>query len=574
MELLNPYKELVIFWFNNKKYWFGCPKEFDDLIRTKYKNFLDFQVYLNLEFYQNLDKYDLLGKIILLDQFSRHIYRSKEEKNTHMIESFASSRLRQKSCASSRFLAKKFDNIAIQLINQYHLLINDRNFIEQFSPEERCFLIMPYRHSFDENYLKQCIQLINTWKIDNYHPIYKRFYQATLKALAKINNEKDMKYHNYKNIKLDDIHSILDPNSTFDLDKINLQHDINILDNKLYKEFVKNIVVCDNSNKIYVSISGGVDSMVCLYLLYIYSGSQEGLFRMRSRWTNRRLWELAKDSSQCHHFSPYRLEIGAISINYNNRSEQHIELFMVSEFCKHLGIDYYVREINEITRTRDYDREIYESITREIRFDAYKKMGCSSIILGHNNDDCIENIFINLKNNDKYDNLLGMKIKSKERDVTILRPLLNIDKSDILEFARIYNIPYVYDSTPEWSNRSKMRNTLVPAINNFDNTILPNLVAFIKNYNEIYKIYEKSIDKIDYYENYCIIDYSDGIIFFEYFKKIFSMICKKYKVKFVKNKCIEYFIQCIKKDFKNKITLSKNLITEKLGTSIKVYIKV
>ena len=54
MELLNPYKELVTFWFNNKKYWFGCPKEFDDLIRTKYKNFLDFQVYLNLGVFRKL----------------------------------------------------------------------------------------------------------------------------------------------------------------------------------------------------------------------------------------------------------------------------------------------------------------------------------------------------------------------------------------------------------------------------------------------------------------------------------------------------------------------------------------
>jgi len=535
--MLNPYKELVTFWFNNKNYWFGCPVEFDNLIRTKYKNLLDLQLYLNIEFYQNLDKYDLLGKIILLDQFSRHIYRNNSEQNMDMI--------------------KKFDNIALQLINQYgvfrkvlissELLINDENFIEHFSPEERCFLIMPYRHTFEENYLKQCIQLINTWKIDDYHPIYKRFYQATLKALAKINNDKDMKYHNYKNIRLNDINSILDPNSVFDLDKIDFQHDIHIVNNKLYKEFVKNVIEykSNNSNKIYVSISGGVDSMVCLYLLYIYS--------------------------KCHHTS-IELEIGAISINYNNRPEQHIELFMVSEFCKHLGIDYYVREINEITRTRDYDREIYESITREIRFDAYKKMGCT-IILGHNNDDCIENIFINLKNKDKYDNLLGMEIKSKERDVTILRPLLHINKSDILEFAHQYNIPYVYYSTPEWSNRGRIRDALVPAINNFDNAILPNLVTFIKNYNEIYKIYEKSIDKIKYYENYCIIDHSDGIIFFEYFKKIFTMICKKYKIKFVKNKSIEYLIECIQKDFKNKITMSNYVISEKIGKYIKVYIK-
>jgi tRNA(Ile)-lysidine synthetase-like protein len=523
IESLNPYKELVIFWFNNKNYWFGCTEEFDKIIINNYKNLLELQLYLNIEFYQNLDKDDLLGKIILLDQFSRHIYRYEKNK------------------------IKKFDNIALQLLYIYNLLINDKNFIEQFSPEERCFLIMPYRHSFEEKYLKQCIQFINSWKIDNYHPIYKKFYQATLKSLGMINNEKDMTYHNYKNINLSDIYSILDPNSIFELDRVLTFVNPEGVCERLYKEFVKNIINCGvhDSNKIYVSISGGVDSMVCLYLLYIYRRS------------------LMKANE---------LEIGAISINYNNRPEQDIELFMISEFCKHLGVNYYVREINEILRTRDCDREIYESITREIRFNAYKKMRCT-IILGHNNDDCIENIFVNLKNKDKYHNLLGMEIKSKERDVTILRPLLHINKSDILEFAHQYNIPYTYDSTPQWSNRSKMRNMLLPSINNFDSEILPNLVTFIQNYNEIYKIYEKSIDKIDYYENYCIIDNSDGIIFFEYFKKIFIIICKKYKVKFVKNKSIEYLIECIRKDFKNKITLSKYLITQKIGGSIKVYIK-
>ena len=72
----NIYNEIVIFWFENKNYWFGCGIEFDNLITYKYKNLLNLHLYLNLEFYANLNKYELLGKIILLDQFSRHIYRN------------------------------------------------------------------------------------------------------------------------------------------------------------------------------------------------------------------------------------------------------------------------------------------------------------------------------------------------------------------------------------------------------------------------------------------------------------------------------------------------------------------
>jgi uncharacterized protein (DUF924 family) len=172
----NLYHEISKFWFDNKNYWFGCPIDFDNLICNKYKNALDLQLYLNLEFYLDLDKNHLLGKIILLDQFSRHVYRNNKNK------------------------IKQFDIIALKLLQMYN--INNRVFIEQFSPEERCFLIMPFRHSFNEYHLMQCINLVNIWKVNNYHVIYRRFYQATLKALIKINNEKDMNYSNYKNIKV------------------------------------------------------------------------------------------------------------------------------------------------------------------------------------------------------------------------------------------------------------------------------------------------------------------------------------------------------------------------------------
>ena len=144
----NIYKELNTFWFNNKKYWFACPEEFDNLITNTYKSILDLQLYLNLEFYQNLDKYHLLGKIILLDQFSRHVYRNNQNE------------------------IKKFDKLALILLEKYINNDSENNFIEQFSPEERCFLIMPYRHTFNETYLLKCITFINTWN----NLIYKTFY--------------------------------------------------------------------------------------------------------------------------------------------------------------------------------------------------------------------------------------------------------------------------------------------------------------------------------------------------------------------------------------------------------------
>jgi tRNA(Ile)-lysidine synthase TilS/MesJ len=44
------------------------------------------------------------------------------------------------------------------------------------------------------------------------------------------------------------------------------------------------------------------------------------------------------------------------------------------------------------------------------------------------------------------------------------RPLLNIEKRHILDCANINNIPYLYDSTPTWSVRGKIRDTVRPSL--------------------------------------------------------------------------------------------------------------
>ena len=76
--------------------------------------------------------------------------------------------------------------------------------------------------------------------------------------------------------------------------------------------------------RVIVGLSGGVDSMVCLYLAkYAFPDKN----------------------------------VKAISINYANRQEQYLEIDMVNNFCQKLEIPHYVREITEIKRTRDSDRE-------------------------------------------------------------------------------------------------------------------------------------------------------------------------------------------------------------------------
>jgi hypothetical protein len=91
----------------------------------------------------------------------------------------------------------------------------------------------------------------------------------------------------------------------------------------------------------------------------------------------------------------------------------------------------------------------------------------------------MENIFSNLSKQIHFDNLLGMKsITYDLNDVMILRPMLEFNKSQIIEYADNNDIPHLEDSTPSWSRRGQMRDVLIPSIQNFDVRIIDGLYKF------------------------------------------------------------------------------------------------
>ena len=217
----------------------------------------------------------------------------------------------------------------------------------------------------------------------------------------------------------------------------------------------------NDTKTIAVSISGGMDSMVASNILNI----------------------IAKK---------HNLKMILLHICYNNRPAVYHEISLLKYWAKLLECPLYIRRINELTRSRDTQfRRIYEDVTRRIRFSFYQYFKCP-IILGHNRDDTFENMFSNLSRQIHFDNLSGMLESSVESDITLLRPFLTIDKSDILKYADTNQIPHLVDSTPPWSERGRTRDVLMPTIEKFNPNILPGLEEFSQFTTFLYKQWENS----------------------------------------------------------------------------------
>jgi uncharacterized protein (DUF924 family) len=158
--ILNELKELREYWFRNPNLWFNCSEKEDELIKKKYYNLLLNEV-------DNKDS--SLSLIILYDQISRHIFRNQPAQ------------------------IKYYSDIALK--HMYNIL----PFIENYKPEEKCFILLPLRHTFIKSNIEICLLYVNKWlETDNKNKlvnepvdstaIYNRFYQATISSLVKINS--------------------------------------------------------------------------------------------------------------------------------------------------------------------------------------------------------------------------------------------------------------------------------------------------------------------------------------------------------------------------------------------------
>jgi tRNA(Ile)-lysidine synthase TilS/MesJ len=168
----------------------------------------------------------------------------------------------------------------------------------------------------------------------------------------------------------------------------------------------------------------------------------------------------------------------AVHIMYGNRDESSQECEFISEYCRKLDITLYVYRIQYLKRSTS-EREFYEEMTRDIRFNVYKAVGEIlglkeiQVLLGHIQEDVIENIWSNLAKCQHLHNLKKMKVKEVYDKIVILRPFLNITKDIIYKESISLGIPYLKNTTPCWSNRGKFRERFI---------------------NEIYTQFGKSVD--------------------------------------------------------------------------------
>lgn len=71
------------------------------------------------------------------------------------------------------------------------------------------------------------------------------------------------------------------------------------------------------------------------------------------------------------------------------------------------------------------------------------------LYLGHHGDDQMETVLFRLSKGSGLDGLAGMEAESVRDGVTLIRPLLHLTKSDLLDYCAAHDLPFVNDPTNE-----------------------------------------------------------------------------------------------------------------------------
>ncbi len=181
-----------------------------------------------------------------------------------------------------------------------------------------------------------------------------------------------------------------------------------------------------DKDKIIVGLSGGKDSQTLLQVL----------FSLQKR-------------------APVKFDIIPVHVDPGFKDS------FVNELEDYVGKNFYPLRV-EITDfgVRAHSKENRENpcflcarLRRNRLFEIAKELGCKKIALGHNKDDIIETLFINMF----YAGKIGtMKPRQSffNGNLDIIRPLAYVEKKDIVAFAKKIGLPGFINNCPS-ANRTK-----------------------------------------------------------------------------------------------------------------------
>ena len=174
-------------------------------------------------------------------------------------------------------------------------------------------------------------------------------------------------------------------------------------------------------DRIAVGISGGKDSLTLLYALH-------GLSR----------------------FYPEKFEIHAVTVDLGF---QNLDLTRIEEICRdELQIPYTIvrTDIADIIfeqRKESNPCSLCAKMRKGALNEAIKKEGCNKVAYAHHKDDVVETMLMSLIYEGRFHTFSPVTYLDR-MDLTVIRPLMYMNESDVIGFVNKNQVPVVKSPCP------------------------------------------------------------------------------------------------------------------------------
>lgn len=204
-------------------------------------------------------------------------------------------------------------------------------------------------------------------------------------------------------------------------------------------QYIEEHDLLDEGERVLVGISGGVDSMVCTQILHTLG-----------------------------------YDVHALHANYGLRKGADSDEALVREWCtdQMSPIPVHVVSLDAEARAEDHDESLHEA-ARILRYSALADhahdVGANVVATGHHRDDQVETLLLNVLRGSGPEGLAGMppsRPMVHKASVALIRPLLNVSRSDIERYARTTDVPWRDDPSnrdPAF-DRAVIRTKILPLL--------------------------------------------------------------------------------------------------------------
>jgi tRNA(Ile)-lysidine synthase len=200
------------------------------------------------------------------------------------------------------------------------------------------------------------------------------------------------------------------------------------------QQTIQDYQMLERGHALLVAVSGGADSMVLLHAL----------------------WRLRE---------PLALKLFVAHLNHQMRSGATQDARFVEATARDLGI-LYICETIDVPMYQRQHKLSPEDAARRVRYAFLRataaRLGADRIAVGHTADDQAETVLLHLLRGSGLRGLCGIPPARQ----TIIRPLIRVQRREILDYLRMHRIPFREDPSNHQRRhtRNRIRLDLLPAL--------------------------------------------------------------------------------------------------------------